>query len=184
MYVDEFQNFATKQFKDVASEGRKFHIGLIASHQNIAQMEDQNMLKIIAGNAHAMVCLKASPNDEDFILPWMEPEVQKGDIVNLAPYHFFMKTTTEESEFAFSGETVPLDIEGSSEAADEVIANSRRRYAKPLKEVEKFMEQVFGAVEPKKPEKQGEHKYMHKVKDRKPSGKGQNTTSDDLDGMV
>jgi hypothetical protein len=78
LYVDEFQNFATKQFTDITSEGRKFHISLIASHQNIAQIEDKSILKIVAGNAHAMICLKASPDDEAFILPFMEPGGSQG----------------------------------------------------------------------------------------------------------
>jgi len=184
LYVDEFQNFATKQFTDITSEGRKFHIGLIASHQNIAQVEDQNILKIVAGNAHAMVCLKASPDDEDFILPYMKPEVQKGDIVNLAPYHFYMKTTTDESEFAFSGETVPLGVEGSSEVAQEVMANSRNLYAKPLPEVEKYMDQVFGVEEPKKSDDRGKGKNKKKKVEEKPNGNSDGAESDDLDGMT
>jgi len=118
LYVDEFQNFATKQFTDITSEGRKFHIPLIASHQNVAQIEDKNIIKIVAGNAHAIVCLKASPDDEAFILPFMEPEVKKGDIVNLTPYHFYMKTTADESEDAFSGETVPFEVEKSEDVAE------------------------------------------------------------------
>jgi len=148
LYVDEFQNFATKQFTDITSEGRKFHIPLIASHQNVAQIEDKNILKIVAGNAHALVCLKASPDDEAFILPFMAPEVEKGDIVNLAPHHFYMKTTSDESEDAFSGETVPFEAEQSDKAAKEVIRHSRRRYGMPKVAVEAYLEELLAA--PKK----------------------------------
>ena len=112
LYVDEFQNFATPDFGDIASEGRKYHVPLIVSHQNIAQIEDKDLLRGVVGNAHTIICLKASPDDEAFILPYMEPVVEKGDIVNLTPYHFFMKTTADESEDAFSGVTVPLDVKG------------------------------------------------------------------------
>lgn len=144
LYVDEFQNFATKQFTDITSEGRKFHISLIASHQNIAQIEDKSILKIVAGNSHTMICLKASPEDEAFILPYMEPAVQKGDIVNLTPYHFFMKTTADESEDAFSGVTVPLEEKGSDKVAKAVVAYSRKRYGMPRVKVERRMEELFG----------------------------------------
>ncbi len=149
LYVDEFQNFATKQFTDITSEGRKFHIPLIASHQNVAQIEDKNIIKIVAGNAHAMICLKASPDDEAFILPFMEPEVTKGDIVNLVPYQFYMKTTADESEDAFSGRTVPLDATGSDEIAKEVIANSRRQYGTSKKKVEAYLEKLLAGPEKK-----------------------------------
>src|ERR1035437_529830 len=51
VYVDEFQNFVTPQFANITSEGRKFHVSLIASHQNVAQIEDRDLLKVVAGNA-------------------------------------------------------------------------------------------------------------------------------------
>ena len=153
LYVDEFQNFATKQFTDITSEGRKFHISLIASHQNIAQIEDKSILKIVAGNSHTMICLKASPEDEAFILPYMEPAVGKGDIVNLTPYHFFMKTTADESEDAFSGVTVPVGLKGSGKIRETVIAESRKRYAISKTEIEQYMEKLFTGSETKKPQR-------------------------------
>jgi len=143
LYVDEFQNFATPRFSEITSEGRKFRIGLIASHQNIAQVEDQNILKVVAGNANTIICLKASPDEEKFILPFMEPEVLKGDIVNLAPYHFYMKVSNDLSENAFSGVTVPLDIEPSDKVRESVLAYSRKKYGAPREEVEKYLDRLF-----------------------------------------
>ena len=129
VYVDEFQNFATPQFSSITSEGRKFRISLIVSHQNIAQLEDKDIVKVIAGNAATILCLKANPEDEDFILPYMKPEVEKGDIVNLAPYHFYMKVTGDEAEDAFSGQTIQLNIETDDNTKKAVLVNSRKKYA-------------------------------------------------------
>jgi hypothetical protein len=143
LYVDEFQNFATPRFSEITSEGRKFRIGLIASHQNIAQVDDQKILQIVAGNANTIICLKASPDDEKFILPFMEPEVEPGDIVNLAPYHFYMKVSNEASENAFSGVTVPLDIEGSGEVKEAVLGYSRDKYASSREQVEKYLDELL-----------------------------------------
>jgi len=150
VYIDEFQNFAAPRFAEIASEGRKFHVALTVSHQNIAQIGDQDVMKVMAGNAHTIICLKASPDDEAFILPYMEPVVEKGDIVNLAPYHFYMKTTADESEEAFSGTTVPLDVTESDKAAAAVIAESRKRYGTPLAKVEQYMQQLFQGAKPDK----------------------------------
>jgi hypothetical protein len=148
VYIDEFQNFATPRFSEISSEGRKFHVALIVSHQNIAQIEDHRALKTMAGNSHSIICLKASPEDEAFILPYMEPVVEKGDIVNLAPYHFFMKTTAEDSEDAFSGTTVPLDERRSAATKKAVIAYSRQHYATPRTVVEQYLNEL---LEEKKP---------------------------------
>ena len=150
LYVDEFQNFATQRFSEIASEGRKFRIGLTASHQNVAQAEDTNILKVVAGNAGTTVCFKAGPDDEKFMLPFMEPEVEKGDIVNLPPYRFYMKLTNDTSEQAFSGETVPLDIRGSDACKDEVVDMSRARYATPRHDVEAYLETLLDTGKTKK----------------------------------
>lgn len=153
VYVDEFQNFATPQFGAITSEGRKFHVSLIVSHQNIAQIEDKDLIKVVAGNAATMICLRANPEDEAFILPYMKPEVEKGDIVNLAPYHFYMKVATEDSEEAFSGQTVPLDINESEKVQKAVIANSRKKFATPRAAVEQQMETLFSGDAPTKEKK-------------------------------
>ncbi len=149
VYIDEFQNFATPQFADITSEGRKFHVSLITSHQNIAQIKDKDTLKEVAGNAHIIVCTKASPDDEAFILPFMDPEVEKGDIVNLAPFNFFMKVTTDESEDAFSGRTVPIDVESNEETKEEIISYTRKHYATARKKVEEYLEKLFAEDKPK-----------------------------------
>lgn len=143
LYVDEFQNFASPNFSDIVSEGRKYHIGLIVSHQSVAQIEDKNLVKLIAGNASTLICLKVSPEDEAFILPYMRTEVKVGDIVNLAPYHFYMKTTSGTSEDAFSGVTVPLDVEFNDVARIAVVTQSREQYGTTKAKVEAYMEELF-----------------------------------------
>lgn len=147
LYVDEFQNFASPDFSDIVSEGRKYHVSLVVSHQSIAQIEDKNLVKLIAGNASTLICLKVSPEDETFILPYMKPEVERGDIVNLAPYHFYIKTTSDVSEDAFSGLTMPLDTEDIDDTKKVVVRQSRKQYATPRAQVEKYMEELFGADE-------------------------------------
>jgi hypothetical protein len=153
VYVDEFQNFATPSFAEITSEGRKFHVSLITSHQNIAQIEDAAMLKIVAGNASTIICLKASPSDEEFILPFMKPEVTKGDIVNLEPYRFFVKTSAQTAEDAFSGQIAKLNIAPTTEARTSVLGQSRSKYAKPLREVEAYIDSILKVTPKSAPSK-------------------------------
>jgi hypothetical protein len=147
LYVDEFQNFASPDFSEIVSEGRKYHISLVVSHQNIAQIPDMALLDSIAGNASTIICLKVGPKDEAFILPYMKPEVVRGDIVNLAPYHFYMKTTHDVSEDAFSGQTVPLAEQGTEETKEAVMTASRQRYGTPKTSVEAYLEKLLAIEE-------------------------------------
>jgi hypothetical protein len=146
VYVDEFQNFATPQFGDIMSEGRKFHIALTVSHQNIAQIEDANLVKVVTGNTGTIICLKVSPQDEAFLLPYMQPEVERGDIVNLPPYHFYMKVTGDETEDAFSGQTIRIEKSDTEGASSTTIEESRRRYASPKTEVSERVNELMQGV--------------------------------------
>ncbi len=144
VYIDEFQNFATEHFVDIFSEARKYHVYFILSHQNIAQIIDQGLLEGIATNTDTLIVLKTGPADERFILPYMEPEVEKGAIINLDPHHFYMKTTSSKSEDAFSGETAPFEGEVNKKMAEKIIQNTRKNYARPKEEVEKEIAALFG----------------------------------------
>ncbi|MGI8420049.1 MAG: type IV secretory system conjugative DNA transfer family protein [Candidatus Levyibacteriota bacterium] len=177
VYVDEFQNFATPHFTELFSESRKYRVFFTPSHQNIAQIDDLKLAKIIQGNSGNFIALKESPDDERTLLPLFSPEVKEGQIVNLAPYHFFMKITNAESEDAFSAETIPVDLQGSESIKDAVIENSRRYYATPREDVEKQLDELFktSSLSVKKTQKKGTRKVIttktigrkHKVQNTK-----------------
>jgi hypothetical protein len=54
-----------------------------------------------------------------------------------------MKVTTDESEDAFSGETIKVDSKGSDKIAEEIIANTRKMYGTSKEMVEKELKQLF-----------------------------------------
>ena len=60
-----------------------------------------------------------------------------------------MKVTTDESEDAFSGKTVPVDIEISERTKDKVIAYTREHYATPRSQVDRYLEKLFADDTPK-----------------------------------
>jgi hypothetical protein len=150
LYIDEFQNFASRIFSEIVSEGRKFHISLILSHQNVAQIDDPKLLELITTNASSLITLKVGPRDEDVMLPYMRPVVEKGDMINLNPHHFYIKTTHSESEDAFSGQTLPLEASGSAEIGKTVKDYSREHYGTLIKQVEKYMDELFAYEAPTK----------------------------------
>lgn len=65
-----------------------------------------------------------------------------------------MKVATEDSEEAFSGQTVPLDIEESDKVQKTVIANSRKKFATARVKVEEQMEALFSEDDTTKEKKQ------------------------------
>jgi hypothetical protein len=79
-----------------------------------------------------------------------------------------MKTTADESEDAFSGETIPLDIIESEYVAKEVIANSRSRYGTSKKKVETYLKQLLTESEknPNKPKVNTDNGYDERALDK------------------
>lgn len=169
VYIDEFQNFATPHFTELFSEARKYHVFFTPSHQNIAQIDDTKVSKIIKGNSGNFIALKGSVDDEKAMLPLFAPEVEEGQIVNLTPHHFFMKVTNDENEDAFTGITIPVTEKGSKETAESIIQNSRKHYATPREDVQKELEAVLQSTpSPKKPTKPKQSKEIQSNGIRKP----------------
>lgn len=149
VYVDEFQNFATDNFAEIVSEGRKFATYLTLAHQSVSQIEDRRILEVIAGNAGTIISFAGSPRDESFLQPFMSPMVKPGDIAGLAPHHFYIKAKDIPEADAFSGMTFGnnwLEDSYSSGRAAQVLRDSRYKYALPRELLEKFWAQEFAEM--------------------------------------
>jgi hypothetical protein len=134
LYVDEFQNFATPAFAQILSEARKYRLSAILAHQTTSQIEETSLVNVTLANTGTVICFRtANPEDERMILPQFRPYIEQGEIANLPSYHFYMKLGALNPEEPFSGVTIPVHIEYSQNRLNEVIASSRKLYAKPYK---------------------------------------------------
>lgn len=129
LFIDEFQNFATSSFTRLLSGGRKFGLRLTIAEQSTSQQEDRNVVNVILANTGTIVCFRtASPIDEQLMLSQLSPYVEKGDIVNLPRYKFYMKLSAVEPEEPFSGETLPIVIAPNTDTVKRIIDASRKNY--------------------------------------------------------
>lgn len=130
LFVDEFQNFATSSFTKLLSGGRKFGLRLTISEQSTSQQDDRNVVNVILANTGTVVCFRtASPIDEQLMLSQFSPYVEKGDIVNLPRYKFYMKLSAVEPEEPFSGQTLPITIEPDPDKLNRIVEASRKNFA-------------------------------------------------------
>jgi len=134
LYVDEFQNFATPAFAQILSEARKYRLGAILAHQTTSQIDEDSLVNVTLANTGTVICFRtANPEDERLILPQFRPYVEQGEILNLPSFHFYMKLGAMNPEEPFSGVTIPIHVQYSQNRVNEVIASSRKLYAKPYK---------------------------------------------------
>jgi len=64
LYVDEFQNYATRSFEEILSEARKYGLSIVMANQTLAQLE-KTLLASVLGNCGVQVYFRCSRGDAD-----------------------------------------------------------------------------------------------------------------------
>jgi len=136
LYVDEFQNFATRAFVSILSEARKYRLSLILGHQYISQMEDE-VRDAVFGNVGTIVSFRVGAEDAEFLEKEFMPEFYVQDIVNLSKYNIYLKLLIDGvAGRPFSAVTLPPFKELENSNRDKIIKISRERYGTKRAEVE------------------------------------------------
>ena len=136
LYVDEFQNFATDSFAVILSEARKYGLNLTVANQYISQMSD-NVRDAVFGNVGTMISMRVSAEDAPVLAQQFTPQFEAQDILQMNNRHFVCNMMIQGEKMpAFSGTTLKLP-EAQKDYLDEIVANTRKNYARPKAEVEK-----------------------------------------------
>lgn len=144
LYVDEFQNFATRSFINIMSEARKYRLSLILGHQYISQMEEE-VRDSVFGNIGTIVSFRVGAEDAEFLEKEFVPEFMASDIVNLAKYNIYIKLMIDGiSGRPFSAITLPPAPPLEKSNKEKIIKVSRERYGTPQKIVEDKISRWIG----------------------------------------
>ncbi|MFH1192711.1 MAG: CxxC-x17-CxxC domain-containing protein, partial [Candidatus Jorgensenbacteria bacterium] len=145
LYVDEFQNFATDSFAGILSEARKYRLNLILAHQYVGQLvtmgasaASTKVRDAVFGNVGTMVVFRVGAADAEYLETEFTPEFLPEDIVNLPNYSVYLKLMVNGvTSRPFSAHTLPpFKVQASETIGEEIINNSRKRYARPRYAVE------------------------------------------------
>jgi CxxC-x17-CxxC domain-containing protein len=138
LYVDEFQNFATKSFNNILSEARKYRLNLIIAHQYIEQV-DEEVTAAVFGNVGTIIAFRVGGADAEFLEKEFFPTFIQEDLVNLSKFEIYLKLMIDGvTSEAFSAMTLPpaINPEENNNIRDKVIKVTRERYAKPREVIE------------------------------------------------
>lgn len=91
LYVDEFQNFATRDFAVILSEARKYRLNLIVANQFVAQIEEE-VKNAVFGNVGTLVSFRVGVQDASFLQHEFAPVFTETDLTNIERFHVYMKT--------------------------------------------------------------------------------------------
>lgn len=149
LYVDEFQNFATDSFATILSEARKYRLNLVVAHQYIGQLVTDTSTKVrdaIFGNVGTMLAFRVGADDAEFLEREFTPEFSVQDLINLPNRRIFIKLMVDGvASRPFSAGTLPpFKATEVSIPEEDVIASSRKRYARPRYQIEAEINQSSG----------------------------------------
>lgn len=137
LYIDEFQAFATQSFTKMVTEGRKYRMPLIIAEQSTSQQKDRDITNVILANVTAIISFRSGNYiDEELMLNQFTPYLEKGAIMNLPRYRFYIKISAVESEEPFSGETIFIPVKKDPKKIGKLIETSRKNWASIYKKPE------------------------------------------------
>ena len=141
LYVDEFQNFATKSFADILSEARKYHLNLIIAHQYVEQLVSPDSKKVkdaVFGNVGTIVCFRVGSAYAKFLITEFEPAFLEEELVNIGKYEIVLKLLINGMvSQPFTALTLPpLSTGRENDNKEKIIKVCRERYTNPKEEVE------------------------------------------------
>jgi hypothetical protein len=137
LYLDEFHNFMTPSMAEILSGTRKYRLGLILAHQELAQLQgDRKVASAVLSNPFTRVIFRVGDADARNLesgLSFFEAR----DLQNLETGEAICRIEKASGDFnlsiPFSEETPGSEGRDRSRA---VIAASRGRYGTPRAEVE------------------------------------------------
>ncbi len=140
LYVDEFHNLITTTFENLFTESRKYGLSITVAHQYMAQLIPQ-VLATVLGNIGTIVTFRVGGDDADKLSKEMTPVFNAEDMINLGTREFYIKMTIDGETFdPFSAETLKVLPAAHESYKEEIIQVSRKKYALPLEEVKKKLE--------------------------------------------
>ncbi len=150
LYVDEFQNFATKSFATILSEARKYHLNLVMANQYIAQMPEE-VRDAVFGNVGTIVTFRVGAGDASELVKEFTPEFTEVDLTNQDIHKIYIKLSIDGlTGPAFSANTL-RPIAPDTNYTDDIVRHSRELYSRSRAEVESEMGTDMDVVRPKSP---------------------------------
>ena len=143
LYIDEFQNFATKSFATILSEARKYKLSLILANQYTSQL-DEDIKNAIFGNVGSIVSFTLWYDDAAVMTAQFKEMVWVNDLISLPKYTTYTRLMIDWiSSDPFSTKTLPpfstIETDKIEEHIEKIRRQSRQRYAMEREELETLL---------------------------------------------
>lgn len=142
LYIDEFQNFATKSFASILSEARKYRLSLIMANQFLSQL-DRRTRDAIVGTVGTLILFRIGMDDARLLEAEFSPQPAR-ELVDLSAGEILYKRVVKGgTDQARRARTFPSEPTPENHWVSDIIANSRAKYARKTSEVAAEIETFF-----------------------------------------
>ena len=143
LYIDEFQNFATKSFATILSEARKYKLSLILANQYTSQL-DEDIKNAIFGNVWSIISFTLWYDDAAVMTSQFKELVGVNDLISLPKYTTYTRLMIDGiSSDPFNTRTLPpfspADTDNIEEHIEKIRRQSRQRYAMERTQLESLL---------------------------------------------
>ena len=143
LYIDEFQNFATKSFATILSEARKYKLSLILANQFTSQL-DEDIKNAIFGNVWSIISFTLWYDDAAVMTSQFKEMVWVNDLISLPNYTTYTRLMIDGvSSDPFSTKTLPpfspTEVDDIEEHIEKIRRQSRQRYAMERTQLESLL---------------------------------------------
>ena len=162
IYLDEFQNFITPSITRILSGARKYGLGLVLAHQELAQIDDTKTLNSVISNPYIRICFRLGDVDAKRLESGFS-YFEQNDLQSLGIGQAIMRVGSSGDDFNIS--TFPLsEAEINAEVnRDSIVANTRNNYSKPKAE----LDDLLASLLPKQQLKSKKESIKDKITDSK-----------------
>ena len=149
IYLDEFQNFITPSITRILSGARKYGLGLVLAHQELAQIDDTKTLNSVISNPYIRICFRLGDVDAKRLESGFS-YFEQDDLQSLGIGQAIMRVGSSSDDFNIS--TFPLHRVQANQKAnrDDIIENTRNKYAKPKAALDELLASLLPKQRPKK----------------------------------
>jgi hypothetical protein len=142
IYLDEFQNFITNSITSILSGARKYGLGLILAHQELAQIDDPKILNSVISNPYIRICFRLGDRDAKQLESGFSA-FEANDLQSLGIGEAIVRIGSSQNDcnITTSNLSDPSDI--SDIIRESVIEYSQTTYGKPRAEIEELLKELL-----------------------------------------
>ncbi len=128
IYLDEFQNFITPSITRILSGARKYGLGLILAHQELAQIDDTKTLNSVISNPYIRICFRLGDNDAKRLESGFS-YFDQSDLQNLGVGEAIVRVGSAKNDFNITTRRLSDIQQGGEDTRNYIIKNTREKYA-------------------------------------------------------